>query len=151
MRLSQKRLIQTALSLLLVGGAISYLLASGISGGEYYKHVSEIMGTPDAWRGKRLQVHGHVKKGTILRRMQGNLPEYRFDIEEGGKVVSAHYVGLVPDTFKDDAEVVCKGRLTADNTLEVVPDGVLAKCPSKYDAKKEVVKKTGTAPSGAPR
>jgi len=51
-------------------------------------------------------------------------------------VLTATYDGLVPDTFKDSAEVVAKGTLTADNQLAVVPDGIMAKCPSKYDADK---------------
>jgi cytochrome c-type biogenesis protein CcmE len=43
----------------------------------------------------------------------------------------------VPDTFKDDAEVVLKGRLTSDG-FHVDPNGVMAKCPSKYEAQKKV-------------
>ena len=43
----------------------------------------------------------------------------------------------MPDTFKSGAEVVAKGTLTADNRLDVVPDGIMAKCPSKYDADKQ--------------
>ena len=46
----------------------------------------------------------------------------------------ATYEGLVPDTFKSGAEVVVKGTLTADNQVAIVPDGIMAKCPSKYNA-----------------
>jgi len=38
----------------------------------------------------------------------------------------------VPDTFKDEAEVVLKGKLGTDG-FHVDPNGVMAKCPSKYD------------------
>ena len=41
----------------------------------------------------------------------------------------------MPDTFKSGAEVVAKGTLTPDDRLDVVADGIMAKCPSKYDAK----------------
>jgi cytochrome c-type biogenesis protein CcmE len=47
--------------------------------------------------------------------------------------VQASYTGVVPDTFKDDAEVVLTGRLGPQG-FEVEPNGVMAKCPSKYDA-----------------
>ena len=47
--------------------------------------------------------------------------------------VQASYTGVVPDTFKDGAEVVLKGRL-GPHGFVVEPDGVMAKCPSKYDA-----------------
>ena len=48
--------------------------------------------------------------------------------------MTATYTGLVPDTFKDGAEVVAKGTLTPENQLTVVPDGIMAKCPSRYTA-----------------
>ncbi|HJZ84710.1 MAG TPA: cytochrome c maturation protein CcmE [Polyangia bacterium] len=134
--MSRKRILQIGATVVIVCGAVGYLLASGIAGGEYYKHVDEIMQNPQAWQGKRLQVHGRVVKSSIQRRLTGTLPEYKFQIENGGKVIDAHYAGVVPDTFKDEAEVVCKGKLTARTTLEVSADGVMAKCPSKYEAKK---------------
>ena len=60
--------------------------------------------------------------------------EYHFDVENNGYVVQAEYTGIVPDTFKNDAEVVITGRLDG-STFHVEPDGIMAKCPSKYEAK----------------
>ena len=54
-------------------------------------------------------------------------------MQNNGKVVRAYYTGIVPDTFKADSEVVLKGRLAPDGTFQVEKDGVMAKCPSKYD------------------
>jgi len=51
-------------------------------------------------------------------------------------VITANYSGLVPDTFKSGAEVVATGKLGEGDALQVVPDGIMAKCPSKYDAAK---------------
>ena len=39
----------------------------------------------------------------------------------------------MPDTFKDGSEVVIKGTLGPDGFV-VEPNGVMAKCPSKYEA-----------------
>jgi cytochrome c-type biogenesis protein CcmE len=39
----------------------------------------------------------------------------------------------VPDMFQDGAEVVLEGRMAANATF--VADNVLAKCPSKFEAK----------------
>ncbi len=87
---------------------------------------------PDAWYGKKLQLHGYVVPESILRRR--DTLDYRFKVQSKGTVVGASYTGIVPDTFKDEAEVVLKGTLTP-NGFEVEPNGVMAKCPSKYEAK----------------
>ncbi len=102
-------------------------------GAEYYKHVDEVMGQPDAWHGKRLQLHGFVVPNSIMRRRDSL--EYRFRVHSKGMVVPATYTGIVPDTFKDDSEVVLKGTLRPDG-FHVEPNGVMAKCPSKYEPKK---------------
>jgi cytochrome c-type biogenesis protein CcmE len=95
---------------------------------EYYKHVDEVMAQPEQWYGKRLQLHGFAKQVT---RKPSSL-EYRFQVESNGQVVQATYKGVVPDTFKDDAEVVLKGTLSPEG-FAVAPNGVMAKCPSKYE------------------
>ena len=46
--------------------------------------------------------------------------------------MTATYKGVVPDTFKNDAEVVLKGTLSPEG-FSVAPNGVMAKCPSKYE------------------
>jgi cytochrome c-type biogenesis protein CcmE len=104
-------------------------------GTEYYKHVDEVMSRPQAWYGKRLQLHGYVVPDSILRRRDSL--DYRFKVQSKGSVVTASYSGIVPDTFKDDAEVVLKGTLAPEG-FTVEPNGVMAKCPSKYEAKPAV-------------
>ena len=95
---------------------------------EYYKHVDEVMVQPEQWYGKRLQLHGFAKDVT---RKPSSL-EYRFQVESNGEIVHATYKGVVPDTFKNDAEVVLKGTLGPEG-FTVAPNGVMAKCPSKYE------------------
>ena len=125
------------LSVVAVTGAVGFLLSRSMKeGAEYYKHVDEVMAAPDTLRAKRLQVHGNVVKDSI-EQAKGTL-QYRFKIESlpprAAAVISAKYTGLVPDTFKSGAEVVAKGTIGPDNVLDVVPDGIMAKCPSKYKA-----------------
>jgi cytochrome c-type biogenesis protein CcmE len=97
---------------------------------QFYKHVNEVMSNPGAWEGKRLQLHGFV---TAIERKRNSL-EYRFNVQSNGSVVQAHYTGVVPDTFKEGSEVVLKGKLGAEG-FQVERNGVMAKCPSKYDPK----------------
>ena len=102
-----------------------------------YKHVDEVMASPQDWQGKQLQMHGFVVANSIL--VKPDTLEYRFKVQSNGKVMDASYTGIVPDTFKDrpgeEAEVVLKGQLTPAG-FHVDPNGVMAKCPSKYEAKK---------------
>jgi len=127
-------------TVVVVGGAIALLLTASISkGAEYYHFVDEVMANTDAWRGKKLQVHGVVADGSI-EQARGTLM-YRFKIQSRPDRppanIVATYEGLVPDTFKSGAEVIVRGTLTADNQIAVIPDGIMAKCPSKYDADKQ--------------
>jgi cytochrome c-type biogenesis protein CcmE len=122
--------VKIGLTSLVLAVAFSGLLYSTMGEAtEYYKHVDEVMTQPEQWYGKKLQLHGFAKQ---VRRKQSSL-EYRFNVESNGQSVQATYKGVVPDTFKDDAEVVLKGTLTAEG-FTVAPNGVMAKCPSKYEA-----------------
>jgi cytochrome c-type biogenesis protein CcmE len=121
--------LTTLVLVLAFGGLLWSTLREGT---EYYKHVEEVMTQPDQWYGKRLQLHGFVVKDSIFRKRDSL--EYRFKVESKGQVVPATYTGIVPDTFKDEAEVVLKGTLRPDG-FTVEPNGVMAKCPSKYAPK----------------
>jgi cytochrome c-type biogenesis protein CcmE len=96
---------------------------------QYYKYVDEVMAEPDVWRDKNLQVHGNVVTGSIGKKRDSL--DWQFDIQRNGKVIRAYYTGIVPDTFKDDSEVVLTGRLTPNGFMAT---GMTAKCPSKYEA-----------------
>jgi cytochrome c-type biogenesis protein CcmE len=120
----------TSVVLILAFGGLLYTTLS--EGTEYYKHVDEVLANPQAWQGKQLQLHGFVEGQPAQK--PGTL-EYRFDVQSNGKVIRAYYTGVVPDTFKKDSEVVLKGRLSDDGSFHVQKDGVMAKCPSKYEVK----------------
>lgn len=128
--MSQKtvRLGLTSVVLALAFGGLLYSTLS--EGTEYYKHVDEVMAEPAAWHGKPMQLHGFASN--IMRRPDSL--DYQFEVASNGSVVKAHYSGIVPDTFKNGSEVVLKGTLGPDG-FHVKPDGVMAKCPSKYEPK----------------
>jgi cytochrome c-type biogenesis protein CcmE len=98
---------------------------------QYYKYVDEVVGSQQEWTGKNLQVHGYVVPGSIGRKR--DRLEYQFEIQRNGKTLKAYYSGIVPDTFKDDSEVVLTGQL-ADHGF--VATEMTAKCPSKYEEAK---------------
>jgi len=108
-------------------------------GTEYFKHVDEVMADSHAWEGKPLQLHGYVVPGSIMKRQDTLEDKFKeqnnpANSASAGHVVEASYTGIVPDTFKGEAEVVLRGRLTSSG-FHTDPNGVVAKCPSKYQEK----------------
>ena len=130
----QGKALKIGLTTAVLGTAFAALLWTTMAdGAAYYLHVDEVMAEPDAMYGKRLQVHGFAHDIRVRPRSM----EYRFEIRNKGYAVNAEYTGIVPDTFQNESEVVVTGRLDGD-TFHVEPDGIMAKCPSKYEPKPTV-------------
>ena len=109
-------------------------------GTEYYKDIREVLPERQAWEGKQLRLHGYVVPNSILRKPDSL--QYRFKLQNdpprrsqppASEIVEVSYEGIVPDTFKGEAEVTLQGRLTPQG-FDVDRNGVVAKCPSKYEA-----------------
>ena len=125
--------VKVGLTTLVLTAAFAGLLYTTLdSSTEYYKLVDEVMVNPQPWYGKKLQLHGFVVPDSIERTRSGL--DWRFKVQSNGQIVNATYRGVVPDTIKNDAEVVLKGTLSTEG-FAVVPNGVMAKCPSKYEPK----------------
>jgi cytochrome c-type biogenesis protein CcmE len=96
---------------------------------QYYKYVDEVVAQPAEWQGKPLKVHGYVVNGSIHKKPSSR--EYRFQVQNKGKVLTAYYTGTVPDGFQNESEVVMTGVLKDHETF--VANDMQAKCPSKYE------------------
>lgn len=127
-------------SIVLVLAFAGLLWSTLRDGTDYFKNVDEVVADRAAWEGKRLQLHGYVVPGSVLRKKDSL--EWKFKVQNDpprssgavdGTIIEATYTGIVPDTFKGEAEVVLKGRLTPQG-FHTEPNGVMAKCPSKYEA-----------------
>ena len=130
------RYIKIGLTVVVLAGAFGGLMWTTLQGGtEYYKHVDEVMPNRAEWEGKPMQLHGFVVPGSIFHK-PGTF-QYRFQLQNNGHVVNASYEGIVPDTFKDESEVVLSGLLRPDG-FHTKSDGIMAKCPSKYEEAKKV-------------
>lgn len=126
-----KKTIRVLATVAVLGGAFVTLLATSLrESAQFYKKVDEVMPVAAQWYGKPLQLHGWVEEGSIMKRP--NTLDYQFKVKNGDSVVLASYSGVVPDGFRDGAEVVMKGRLSSSG-FTVEPGGVSAKCPSKYE------------------
>ena len=81
------KVIKIAVTCLVLAAALGGLMYTTLAEGtEYYIHVDEVMKDPDAWQGKRLQLHGFVAD---LRQRPNSL-DYKFQVQFNGKVIDAH-------------------------------------------------------------
>ena len=51
---------------------------------------------------------------------------------EADKTLRVQFKGALPDTFKEDVEVIVEGRFTPDGQVFVAKT-LVTKCPSKYE------------------
>ena len=82
--------------------------------------------------GQPIRLGGLVKDGSWTREGQENL----FTITDGAQDIVAHYVGILPDLFREGQGVVAEGSLGPDGRFEAT--NVLAKHDENY-IPKEVV------------
>ena len=114
-----KKAVRALISGAIVIAALSMLFyTTARDGAQLYKHVEEVTPNPQVWYGKNLQLHGFAKD---IKVNPGSL-DYRFQIQSQGQVLQASYKGIVPDTFKEGAEVVLTGRLSPHG-FDVAPGG----------------------------
>jgi cytochrome c-type biogenesis protein CcmE len=125
-----RRKTKVAAGLGVIVASLVYLVVTGFQNTSvYYLTVSELYAREMGVAGKRVKVAGKVAAGSISQD-RGTM-QVSFRAEEGGKTLPVVYRGIVPDTFKDGAEVVVEGKREADGTFRA--ETLLAKCPSKYE------------------
>jgi cytochrome c-type biogenesis protein CcmE len=134
--------LQIALGALAIAGLVAWLGASrsGDAAFTYFQTLGEFRASGAV--GEPVRVHGFVALGTIERDVAAK--RVTFAVQEqaphaGGSPEGAlrvEYASLeTPDLFKDGAEVVVEGRLEPSGTFRAT--NLLAKCPSKFEAKSE--------------
>jgi cytochrome c-type biogenesis protein CcmE len=132
--------VQIAIGAVLVVGLLGWYASSQMEGASfvYYQTLEEFR---EAGDDSASRVHGYVAPGSIERDVAAKV--VRFAVQNdpphaGGSAEGALrvvYANLeTPDLFKDGAEVVVEGELSP-GTAEFHATNVLAKCPSKFEAK----------------
>ena len=134
--------LQIALGALAVAGLLGWYAAGNldrIGTFQYFQTLHEFQQAGPT--GRAVRVHGFVATGSIERDVPNkrvrfavvNDPPHAKVAEVGAPLTVLYATLETPDMFKDGAEVVVEGRLGADAVF--VADNVLAKCPSKFEAK----------------
>jgi cytochrome c-type biogenesis protein CcmE len=139
--------MKIAISVVVIGAAATYLLSDTLLADPdaltYFHGADEVIAKPGEFRGKKIRMGGHVAKGSILQKT-GTM-EYQFEIKPVpgmakhtdvlDRTVTVRYTGVVPDTFKDDAECIVGGSVGPDGVFQATD--LVAKCPSKYEAEEK--------------
>jgi cytochrome c-type biogenesis protein CcmE len=119
----------------LVGGlvvvvVIGYLIASSLSGAtQYYLTVAEIEAQGPSNR--IVRVNGIVDGNSI--QYDPHTLTIKFDLfDDSGRLSVVHH-DVMPDMLRDGADAVVEGKYREDGVFEVNPNGLLLKCPSKYE------------------
>jgi cytochrome c-type biogenesis protein CcmE len=118
--------------MVLIVGSLVWLAFSGVKDTKtYYKTIPELEKMGAQAQGQRLRVGGDVQPGSIVK----NGSRVSFQLHQGAETLNVVYVGSdpLPDTFKDNAQALAEGRLTANGSFEA--NHIQAKCASKYEAK----------------
>lgn len=130
--LGRKRFILVGLAVVIALGYLGFTAFQGAS--MYYLTVDELLARGDTAYGEQVRLMGKVADGTVEQ--NEDTRTLRFDVTgDDGRSVPTVYSGLVPDAFKEHADVVLEGNLTPAGTFEA--ESLLVKCPSKYEAEPE--------------
>ncbi len=132
--------MQIALAALSIGAGLALLLTLGSAGEgtfRYYSDVDSFTSAPSAEVANLpARVHGFVVAGSIAKNLDAGHVDFHVADNHGdatSQVLPVRFLGIdVPDLFKDGAEVVVEGHYASGTFLA---DKVMAKCPSKYEAK----------------
>ena len=118
---------------------------------QYFQDLEEFNTSAPQMVGRSARVHGYVAAESIERDLEGQ--QVRFSVQNDpphakgaiGETLSVVYGSLeTPDLFKDGAEVVVEGELVMAGGQPVFEaTNVMAKCPSKFQAKAGLMAEPG--------
>jgi cytochrome c-type biogenesis protein CcmE len=102
----------------------------------YYLTVSELETRGIEFANTRFKLAGKVIPGTIIYRDGNRTVEFAIsdliDQDHSSNKRTILYSGVVPDTFREEADVVLEGKIGSNGIF--VAENMLAKCPSKYES-----------------
>jgi cytochrome c-type biogenesis protein CcmE len=135
---------QIALGATLVALLVGWYAVSNLEGAPafaYFQHLDEFQSRAGELAGRDARVHGYVAPGSIERDLPAKQVRFRVVNDPphaggaAGPPLEVVFTSLeTPDLFKDGAEVVVEGRLASAGGV-FHADKVLAKCPSKFEAR----------------
>lgn len=110
--------------------AIMFLIGSGMNDTMvYYVTAKELKADPAKFAGRGLRLNGKVVANSLVK---SSATAFEFAIMADGELVRVRYAGILPDTFKENHEVLLEGEYIGDDVF--VARQIFTKCASKYEA-----------------
>ena len=149
--MQKSTLAKIALTAAVAVAGVGFFVKSTLGHTTHYKMVDELMASDlTQWKDKEIKVHGWVLAGSIKAEVVNQETQRTFILQKGGKKIRIFTEGPVPDTFKDQSEVVATGTLVAAESKKQLAQSLgvnleadlgyvvqatelQAKCPSKYE------------------
>lgn len=128
---SNKAIYAVALTLFL--GGLGYLIFSGLTEDSvYFLNVNEALAA-DRTEIKSARLFGKVSPQNLdIAEGQLGVAFDLVDKVELDKSLRVEFKGALPDTFKEDVEVIVEGSFTPDGNVFKAKT-LVTKCPSKYE------------------
>ena len=138
------------IAIILMLATVGYLIsASFVNNKISYLSISDLKASPSTFMGKEIKITGKVLNDKLEEKLTSEGKVYRFKIKDklaqkDPAKITILYTGVLPDSFQENADVVCTGELNKNG--EFVATSIISKCPSKYETQgdthpKEIKKK----------
>ncbi|KAA3614623.1 MAG: cytochrome c maturation protein CcmE [Calditrichaeota bacterium] len=120
-------IIVLAMVLLFIGGFDSETMV-------YNYTVKEVIDqNKDGLTDRGYRVGGRVIPGSVIKNDEQISVVFEIrDIQVQGYILKVTYEGILPDTFKEDQDVLIEGKYVGDKTMHATK--IMTKCASKYEA-----------------
>jgi cytochrome c-type biogenesis protein CcmE len=120
-----RRLALIAALVLVVSGTTVLMAVAFRSNITFFVSPTEVVQKQER-QGTTLRIGGLVEEGSVKK--DGD--DVHFRVTDLKNAVEVHYVGILPDLFREGQDVVTEGRVGTNNVFEA--DQVLAKHDEKY-------------------
>ncbi|MEF3254074.1 MAG: cytochrome c maturation protein CcmE [Deferribacterales bacterium] len=133
--MKKKKLIVAVIGLAIFAIIIVIMLSGFNQNTVYYIEVHELLKEPQKYNKKGIRISGNVLNGSVKKDEINKHLEFVMTDKTGAKM-NIIYNGIIPDSFKEDIQVIVEGRYN-EQTNNFTAKTLLVKCPSKYEAEVE--------------
>jgi len=125
-----------------LGSAVALTLSAFSSSVAFFVTPSQIVAREPP-PGQYFRLGGLVQAGSVVKTVDDGRPAATFRVTDGKQAVTVHFIGILPDLFREGQGVVAMGAIAPDGSFAA--QEVLAKHDETYMPKEvaDALKKSG--------